>query len=73
MFCKKGVLWNFTKFTGKHLYQSLYLIKLQAGGPEACNFTKKETQANVFPCEICEISKNALFYRTTLVAASKST
>ena len=23
MFCKKGVLWNFTKFTGKHLCQSL--------------------------------------------------
>ena len=32
VFCKKGVLENFTKFTGKHLCQSLFLIKLQASG-----------------------------------------
>ena len=32
VFCKKGVLRNFAKFTGKHLCQSLFLIKLQAGG-----------------------------------------
>ena len=31
VFCKKGVLRNFAKFTGKHLYQRLFLIKLQAG------------------------------------------
>ena len=30
--CEKGVLRNFTKFTGKHLRQSLFLIKLQALG-----------------------------------------
>ena len=29
VFCSKGVLRNFTKFTGKHLWQSLFLIKLQ--------------------------------------------
>ena len=29
VFCKKK--WNFAKFTGKHLYQSLFLIKLQVG------------------------------------------
>ena len=29
------------------------LIKLQAWGPEACNFIKKETLAQVFFCEIC--------------------
>ena len=37
--------------------------------PEACNFTKKETLAQVFSCEFCEISKNTFFYRTPLVAA----
>ena len=37
VFCKKCVLRNSAKFTGKHLYQSL---------PEACNFIKKES---VFP------------------------
>ena len=26
--CKKGVLRKFTKFTGKHLYQSLFFIKV---------------------------------------------
>ena len=30
--CKIGVLRNFGKFTGKHLWQSLFLIKLQAAG-----------------------------------------
>ena len=34
VFCKKGILKNFTKFTGKHLCQSLFLIKLQALGPD---------------------------------------
>ena len=28
--CKKGLLKNFTELTGKHLYWSLFLIKLQA-------------------------------------------
>ena len=40
-----------------------------AGG--ACNFIKKETLAQVFSCEFCEISKNTFFYRTPLVAASE--
>ena len=34
--------------------------------PEACNFIKKETLAQVFSCKFCEISKNTLFYRTPL-------
>ena len=69
VFCKKGVLRNFTKFTGKHLCQSLFFNKV-AG--QACNFIKKETLAQVFSCEFCEISKNTFFYRTPLVAASES-
>ena len=32
MFYKKGVLKNLSKFTGKHLCWSLFLIKLQASG-----------------------------------------
>ena len=44
-----------------------FLIKLQA---EACNFIKKESLAQVFSCEFCEISKNTFFHRTPLVAAS---
>ena len=37
---------------------------------EACNFIKKETLAQVFSCEFCEISKNPFSYRTLTVAAS---
>ena len=44
--CKKGVLIYFAKFTGKHLCQSLFLIKLQASScfcveSKATVFTKK--------------------------------
>ena len=36
-----------------------------------CNFIKKETLAQMFSCEFCEISKNTFSYRTSLVAASE--
>ena len=60
VFCKKVVLRNFSKFAGKRLCQSLFFIK-------------KETLAQGFSCEFCEISKNNFFYRTPLVAASDPT
>ena len=47
VFCRIGVFRNFAKFTGKHLCQSL--------------FFNEETQAKLFSCEFCEISKNAFF------------
>ena len=59
---KKGVLRNFAKFTGKHLCQSLFFNR---------NFIKKETLAQVFYCEFCEISKNTFSYGTPPVAASR--
>ena len=37
VFCQKDVLRDFAKFTGKHLCQSLFLIKL----PQTWNFFKK--------------------------------
>ena len=51
MLCKKGVLKNFTKFTGKHLYWR--------------HFIKKEILSQVFSCELCKIFKNIYFYRTS--------
>ena len=48
---QKGVLGNFTTFTGKHMCQSL----------RACNFIKKQTLAQVFFCECCEISEKIFF------------
>ena len=65
VFCKKDVLRNFAKFTGKYLRQSLFFNKVQ----QACNFIKKETLAQVFSCKFCKISNNTS-YRTPLVAAS---
>ena len=50
MFCEKGVR-NSTKFTGKHLCQSLFFFL-------ACNFIKRETLTQLFSCEFCKISKN---------------
>ena len=35
------------------------------------NFAIKETLAQMFSCEFCEISKNTCFYRTPPVAASE--
>ena len=45
-----------------------FLAKLQV---EACNFIKKETLAQVFFCEFCEIFKKTFFYGTPPVAASE--
>ena len=70
VFCKKSVLRKFTKFTGKHMCQSLFLNKIAGLRPKACSFIKEETLAQVFSGEICEISKNIFFHRTPLVAAS---
>ena len=57
MFFKIGVLKNFVIFTGKHLYWSLFLIKLQ------------ETPTQVFFCEYCKILMNTFLCRTPRVVA----
>ena len=71
VFCEKGVLRNFLKFTGKQVCQSLFFNKVADLRPQACNFIKKETLAQVFSCEFCQISKNTFFNRTPLVVASE--
>ena len=67
---KKDVLRNFTKFTGKHLHQSLFFNKVAGLRPEAYNFINKETLAQVFSCEFCETSKNTLFTEHLWTTAS---
>ena len=62
---KKGVLGNLTKFTGKHLWQSLLFNK-----GVACNFIKKKTLAQVFSCEFFGISKNTFFTEHLWTTAS---
>ena len=67
VFCKKGVLRNFAKLTGKPLCQSLSFNKI-AGLRPATLLRQRLWQ--MFSCEFCEIFTNTFFYRTPLVAAS---
>ena len=48
VFCEKGVLRNFAKFTGKHLCQSLLLIKVQVSGLQF--YWKRNSVTGVFLC-----------------------
>ena len=54
---RKGVLRNFVNSLENTCATVFFLIKLQA----PCNFIKKETLAQVFSCDFCEISKNTFF------------
>ena len=56
---RKGVPRNFSKFSGKYLYQSLFFNKIAGLRSQACNFIKKKTLAYVFSCEFWEISKKS--------------
>ena len=67
-FCKKGVLINLTKLTGKHLCQSLLFNKIACLRPATL---LKKRLAQTFSCEFCEISKNTFFHRIPQVAASE--
>ena len=53
---KKGVLRNFTIFTGKYMCQSLFFNKFAGLGP--ASLLKKRLQHRSFSCGFCEISKN---------------
>ena len=61
MFFKISVLRNFAIFTGKHLYWSLFLIKLQASKQRYLK--KNPTQVLFF--EYWEILKNTFFLQNT--------
>ena len=67
MFYKKGVLRNFTKFTGKHLCQSLFFNKV--AGLRPASLSKKRLWHRCFPV-LCEISKNTVFTEHLQTTAS---
>ena len=69
-YLKKGALKNFVKFAGKHLCQALFLNKVAGLRLDASNFIKKETLAQVFSCEFCEIFKNTYFTEHLRMTAS---
>ena len=76
LFCKKMFLENSQNLQKNTSGRVSFLIKLQACRVsfliklQACNFIKKETLAQVFSYEFCEISKNTFSYRKPPVAAS---
>ena len=53
-FLRKGVLRNFAKFTGKHLFRRLFFNKVAVLRLQL--FIKKETLTQVFSSEFCQIS-----------------
>ena len=56
VFCRKGVLRSFAKFTGKHLCHGHFFNKVAGLWPAI--FFKKKALVQVFSCEFCKISKN---------------
>ena len=64
VFCKKGVLRNFTKFTGKHLCQSLFFNKV--AGLRAATLLKKRLGQRCFPVNFAKFLKT-LFLQNTSV------
>ena len=68
VFCEIGAFKNLAKFTGKHLWQSLFFNKV--AGLMLVTLVK-ETLAQVFSCEFWEIFKDHLFCRTPPVAWSE--
>ena len=60
VFCKKGVLRNFVKLTGKHLCQSLFFNKVAD-----LKYIKKETLEQLFFCEFCKILRTLFLQNTS--------
>ena len=59
-----------TLWLGKKRKRSSHQRWLQGYCFKACNFIKKETLAQVFSCEYCEISKNTIFTENLWATAS---
>ena len=59
VFCKKGVLKNFTKFTGKQLCQSLFFNKV--AGLKPAILLKKRLWNRCFPVNFVKFLRTHLF------------
>ena len=59
MFCKKGVLRNFAKFTGKHLRQSLFFNKVEGFRP--ATLLKKRLWHRCFPVNFVKFLRAPFF------------
>ena len=68
MFHKKYVLKSFTKFTGKHLRQNLFFIKV--AGLRPVTLLKKRLWDRYFPVNSAKFIRTPFFNRTPPMAAS---
>ena len=59
VFCRKGVLGNFAKFTGKHLCQSLFFNKVVGLRPET--LSKKRLWHRCFPVNFAKFLRTPFF------------
>ena len=66
VFCQKAVFKNFAKFSGKDLWWSLFLIKLQASILQL--YLKRDSNTSFF-CKFYDIFKTSCSHRTCPVAA----
>ena len=65
LFCKKGVLRNLAKFTGRHLWQSLFFNKVPGLGPatllkkslRTATLLKKRPQRRCFPVSFAKFGR----------------
>ena len=71
VFCEKGVLRNFAKFTGKHLRQSLFFNKV--AGLRPATSLKTRLWHRCFPVNFAKFLRAPFPYRTPPVAASAPT
>ena len=66
VYCNRPNYARYLKLYGVNIHpKNEYALR-----PEACNFIKKETLAQVFSCEFYEITKNTFSYRTPPVTTS---
>ena len=73
LFCKKDVLKNFVKLTGKHLRQSLFFNKVaDLADLSPATLLKKRLWHRCFPVNFAKFLRTS-FYRTLLVASSGNT
>ena len=63
MFCKKGVLKNFAKFTGKHQSQNLFFNKVTGVMPKA--LLKKRLWHRCFPVNFSKFLRAPFLHNTS--------
>ena len=69
VFCKKGVLRNFAKFTGKHLCQSLFFNKV--AGLRPATLLKKRLWHRCFPVNFAKFLRTPFLTEHLLATASE--